>query len=276
MIAASRSSWATNCSMSVANSRLPSGGPPRAGWAHPTPRAAARATRERRGILTRPCQGARRADGRRGREERAGDRAGGRPSSHHRGGRGRRHPRGRARAVRPLQGEDLALDPRTVGRPPRRQARHHHGDHADEGRRGQDHHVDLARAGHGEDRQGRDAVSPRAVDGPGLRDQGRRQRRRLRPGRPDGGDQPPLQRRLPRRPGRPQPPRGRPGRVDLPRQPARHRPGVRDLAEDPRRERSRASLRRRRPRGQGARGPTGEPVRDRGGLGDHGRARALE
>ena len=135
--------------------------------------------------------------------------------------------------------------------------------------------ISLAQ-GMGTDRQGRDALPPRALDGPGLRDQGRRQRRRLRPGRPDGGDQPPFQRRLPRRAGRAQPPRGRPGRVDLPRQPARHRPGVRDLAEDPRRERSRAPLRRRRARGEGARRPAREPVRDRGGLGDHGRARALE
>ena len=35
--------------------------------------------------------------------------------------------------------------------------------------------------------------------GAGVRHQGRRQRRRLRAGRADGGDQPPLQRRLPRR-----------------------------------------------------------------------------
>ena len=38
----------------------------------------------------------------------------------------------------------------------------------------------------------------RAVDGPRVRDQGRRHRWRLRPGRADGGHQPPLQRRLPR------------------------------------------------------------------------------
>ena len=209
-------------------------------------------------------------------EERAGDRAGGRPSSDHRRRRRRRDPRERARAVRPVQGEDLALDPRSAGRPARRQARHHHGHHADEGGRGQDDHVDLARAGHGEDREGRDALPPRAVDGSRLRDQRRRQRRRLRPGRPDGGDQPPLQRRLPRRTGGPQPPGGRPGCLDLPRERARDRPGLGDLAPDPRRQRPRAPLRGGGARGQGARRPAGEPVRDRGRLRDHGRARALE
>ena len=56
--------------------------------------------------------------------------------------------------------------------------------------------------------------------GPVFGDQGRRHRRRLRAGRADGGDQPPLQRRLPRRHGRAQPAGRRARRVDLQRQPA--------------------------------------------------------
>ena len=44
----------------------------------------------------------------------------------------------------------------------------------------------------------------------GLRDQGRRRRRRLQPGHPDGGLQPPPDRRRPRHRGRPQPRRGVP------------------------------------------------------------------
>ena len=51
------------------------------------------------------------------------------------------------------------------------------------------------------------ALPPRALDGTGVRHQGRRHGWRLRAGRPDGGHQPPLQRRLPRRHGRPQPAR---------------------------------------------------------------------
>ncbi len=48
------------------------------------------------------------------------------------------------------------------------------------------------------------------------------------------------------------------------------------MATNARRERSRASLLGRRSGREGARRPAGEPVRDRRGLGDHGRARALE
>ncbi len=72
---------------------------------------------------------------------------------------------------------------------------------------GQDHDERLADAGARQDRQGRDALPARAVDGPGLGHQGRRQRRRLRAGRADGGVQPALQRRLPRGERRAQPAR---------------------------------------------------------------------
>ena len=81
------------------------------------------------------------------------------------------------------------------------------------GRRQDDHHR-RARAGAQPDRsQGRGGHPP-ALAGPGLRHQGRRGRRRLLPGHPDGGLQPPPHRRRPRHRCRAQP------RERLPRQPA--------------------------------------------------------
>ncbi len=53
------------------------------------------------------------------------------------------------------------------------------------------------------DRQAGRDLPARAVARPLLRHEGRRGRRRLRPGRADGGHQPPLHRRLPRRSARP-------------------------------------------------------------------------
>ena len=55
------------------------------------------------------------------------------------------------------------------------------------------------------DRQERGRVPARAVARPVVRDEGRRRRRRLCPGRADGGHQPPLHRRLPRDHQRAQP-----------------------------------------------------------------------
>ena len=74
----------------------------------------------------------------------------------------------------------------------------------------------------GLNRIGKAAVAhPPAVARPGLRDQGRRRRRRLQPGHPDGGLQPPPDRRRPRDRRGPQP-RGRLHRQPPPpRQPAR-------------------------------------------------------
>ena len=59
--------------------------------------------------------------------------------------------------------------------------------------------------------------------GPGVRREGRRHRRRLLADRADGGHQPPLQRRLPRRDRGAQPAGRGARRVDLQRQPAAHR-----------------------------------------------------
>ena len=154
------------------------------------------------------------------REEWTPDRAGGAAPAHHGDRRVGRDPRRRARALRPVPREGRPLDPRPTGRPARRQADHHDGDHADESGRGQDHHLALAHAGHGEDRQGRRALPPRALDGTGVRHQGRRHGWRLRAGGPDGGHQPPLQRRLPRGHGRPQPPGIGARRLALLREPA--------------------------------------------------------
>ena len=61
---------------------------------------------------------------------------------------------------------------------------------------GQDHDEHRADAGAGQARQEGDAVPARAVDGAGVRRQGRRHRRRLLAGDADGRHQPALQRRL--------------------------------------------------------------------------------
>ena len=69
---------------------------------------------------------------------------------------------------------------------------------ADAGGRGQDHHHGRPDRRAQPYRQEGDAVPARAVARAVVRHEGRRGRRRLRPGDPDGGHQPPLHRRLPR------------------------------------------------------------------------------
>ena len=73
------------------------------------------------------------------------------------------------------------------------------------------------------------ALPARGVARPGVRDQGRRRRRRLRAGRADGGHEPPLHRRHPRDRRREQPARGDARGAHPARQRARHRPAL-DLA----------------------------------------------
>ena len=80
-----------------------------------------------------------------------------------------------------------------------------HGDHADAGRRGQDHDHGGPRRRAQPDRQARGDRLARALARPLLRHEGRRRRRRLRAGRADGADQPALHRRLPRHRQRAQP-----------------------------------------------------------------------
>ena len=152
-----------------------------------------RARRRRRLALTRTS--AKEHTG----EEQPRDRPGsGAPADH--GRRPRDGPRGgRGRPLRQVQGEGRPGRDRPPVRRARRQDRVRLGDHADQGRRGQDHHLGVADAGPGRDRQAAGAVPARALAGPDLRHQGRRRRRRPHPGGADGGSEPALHRRLPRR-----------------------------------------------------------------------------
>ena len=80
-------------------------------------------------------------------------------------------------------------------------------------------------------------LHPPAVARPGVRDQGRRRRRRLQPGHPDGGLQPPPDRRRPRDRRGPQPRGGVPRQPPPPRQRPRHRPVLDPLAAGRRHQR---------------------------------------
>ena len=179
-------------------------------------------------------------------------------------------------AVGPVSRQGAPVAARPAAEPLERQARDRHGDHADQGGRGQDDDERRADDGARQAEQEGDAVPARAVDGADLRGQGRRHRRRLRADRADGGHQPPLQRRLPRGDGGAQPAGGGARRVDLQRQPARDRPVVGDLAAHARHERPRAALHGGGAGRQGARRAAREPVRDHGGVGSDGGVRAVE
>ena len=169
--------------------------------------------------------------------------------------RGALRPRTRrVRPLRPLQGEGRPLGRRPARRQARRDARLRHRDHADEGGRGEDDDVGLADPGP----RARSAANPgalpaRAVARARLRDQGRCRRRRLRPGRADGGPEPPLHRRHPCHRRREQPALGRARGAPAARQQARDRPAHDRLAPLRRHERPRAAPGRRRPRRPGER-----------------------
>ena len=98
-------------------------------------------------------------------------------------------------------------------------------------------------------------VHPRAVARPGVRRQGRRGRRRVRPGRPDGRDQPALHRRFPRHHLGAQPALGDAGQPPPPGQRARPRSPPDHLAPHHRHERPGAPLDRDQPRRASTRGP---------------------
>ena len=110
--------------------------------------------------------------------------------------------------------------------------------------------------------------------GPGLRPEGRRHRRRPRPGGADGGDQPPLHRRHPRDRGRQQPARGD-GRLAPPagKRP-RARPALDHLAPLRRHGRPRAPPDGRRPRGPRERRPARDRLRHHGRIGGDGDRRS--
>ena len=94
---------------------------------------------------------------------------------------------------------------------------------------GKDHH--QRRPGRCDVRAGQahDALPARAEPGPGVRHQGRRGRRRLRPGRADGGHQPPFHRRHPRHRHRQQPAGGHDRQLHPAGNPAEHRPAPHHL-----------------------------------------------
>ena len=108
-----------------------------------------------------------------------------------------------------------------------------------------------------------------AVDGAGLRPQGRRDRRRRQPGRAIEHDQPPVHRRLPRDHGRSQPARRRdrqpPAFSATPTSTRRESSG-----SAPRHERPRTAAYRDRTGGQHAGGPTRVGLRHHGGQRGHG------
>ena len=181
-------------------------------------------------------------------------------------GRGPGPDRGRDRALRPVKAKvSLEAIERLEAGQPARQVHPRHGDHA---RRRSARARPRRPSGWRRASTG-SAIGPRchppALARAGLRDQGRRRRRRLQPGHPDGGLQPPPHRRRPRdrrgaQPGgrvhRQQPP---------PRQPARDRPVLDPLATGRRHQRPGDPQDGHRPR----RARERRAPRDR--VGDHGR-----
>ena len=164
-----------------------------------------------------------------------------------------RHRAGKSRALRPLQGQGVDGLHQVAAKQAERQADPGLRDHADAGRRGQDHDHGRPHRRAQPHRQEGDAVPARAVARPVVRHEGRRRRRRLCPGRADGGHQSALHRRLPRHHLGEQPARRADRQSHLLGQCARHRRAPRRLAPRARHERPRAALdrllaRRRRQR----------------------------
>ena len=110
-----------------------------------------------------------------------------------------------------------------LGQPQERQAHTRHGHLPHPGGRRQDDDDGRPRRRAEPHRQEGDHLSARTGARPGLRHERRRGRRRLRPGRADGGHQPPLHRRLLRDRAREQPARG----ADRQSHPSRQRGGLR-------------------------------------------------
>ena len=148
-----------------------------------------------------------------------------------------------------------------------RQAHPRHRHQPDAGRRRQDDDDGRPRRRPQPHRQEGDDVPARALARALLRRQGRRGRRRLCPGRADGGHQPPLHRRLPRHHVGAQPALGDDRQPHLLGQRARHRQPPRRLAARARHERPRAALDRQLARRRLERLPA------RGRLRHHGRLR---
>ena len=175
--------------------------------------------------------------------------------------RGRsRHPRGTARALRRVRGQG---EPRchrgALGSTPG-PLRGGHRHHPDPARRGQDDDDPRARPGHAPHLQARHHRHPPSLDGPDLRDQGRRRRRRLQPGRALRGAQPPPHRRHARGDRRAQHPVRHARQPPPSRQRARHRPPQHHVASGARRQRPGPAQPRRRPRHRRGRGARARPA----------------
>ena len=190
--------------------------------------------------------------------------------------RGRRHGHrvAPAGALRRERRQDQAVGDRRARGPPEGEVRGGLRRHADAAGRGQDHHHRRSRAGAVRDRAAGHGRDPAAVDGPDVRDQGRRGRRRLQPGRPDGHPQPAPDRRLPRGHRGAQPAVGGAGQPPVPGQRLRDRPARHHLAAGARRQRPRAAQRDRRPRQQDGRDPAADRVRHHRRERGHGDLRA--
>ena len=189
----------------------------------------------------------------------------------HRGGDG--HRAAPARALRRLGGQGQARRHRGAGRPAAGALRGRLGRHADAAGGGEDDHDGRVGPGLPPHRQEGDDRHPPAVDGPDVRDQGRRGRRRLQPGHPHGAAQPAPHRRLPRRDRGAQPAGRHPRQPPPPGQRPRPRPPQHHVAPRAGRQRSCAAQHRDRPRLEGGRRHPPERVRHHGRLGGDGRAR---
>ena len=205
------------------------------------------------------------------------------PAAHHPDRPAGRHPARGAGAVRRRQGQGQAEHPGPPGQAAQRQVHRRDGHHPHAAGRGQDHHLGRPDAGPGAAGQEGLPVHPPAVDGPDVRHQGRGRRRRVQPGHPDGGVQPPPDRRHPRRLHRPQPARRGHRRADHARgrpvgqgpgqdrpQAAEHRPLQHHLAAGGGRQRPRAAQHRDRPGHRGGRPAAADRLRHLRGQRGHG------
>ncbi len=198
------------------------------------------------------------------------DRPEGEDEAHRRDRREARNPRGRDRALRANQGEDLARLHRLARGQARREADPRHRHQPDAGGRGKDH--DHGRAGRCTQphRQEGGHLPARTLARAGVRHEGGGGGRRLRAGRAHGGHQPALHGRLQRHRAREQPAR----RDDRQPHQSRQRPGLRRAAHRVEarhgHERPGAARDHGRARRPGQRLPAGGRVRHRGGLRGHG------
>ena len=136
--------------------------------------------------------------------------------------------------------------------------------------RGQVHGDGGGDAGAAAPRQERRRLHPGAVARTGVRREGRCVRRRIRPGRSDGGHQPPLHRRLSRDRERAQPALRDAGLASAPRQCPRDRHAAHHLAPHHGHERPGAAQHHREPGGHQRGARARRPVRHHSRVGDHG------